>query len=393
MNSKTIAAVAAVVVIVIAAAGAYAFLSDNDGEDHGSGIYDVSGREVQVYGPIEKVALAGTECVDAFAAVMGDGWEDYVCMMPADMDGSLPGAQQREPEKAEIIYDMYPELQELPKFPDIYMTLMTGSLSISGLVESGADMVIMPWANLSYFPDSVDTLFQALDDAGIAVVNVDFYNGDYSIGVAESNLAPLGELMDRTDRVNEIIAWYDGCIENVNDVLATIPESERGKTVYYELTTDEGHKYGRVVGMGTNDVTAVGATNVLSGGVDMEWSDDKMLAANPDVIIVATTGYFGSEQYFGYGQHPSQAQIDSLVSTFENRDIWDELTAVQNGAVEFRYGEFRNSVAGIYDLYSTAKLVYPEHFEHFDAYGTVSQFFDEYMSWSFDGVWSYSLAS
>lgn len=392
MNSKIIAAVA-VVVILVAAVGAYVALSDNRStEDHGSGYYDASGREVQVYGEIETVALAGTECVDIFSAAMGEDWDSYVCMMPADMDGSLPGSQSRDVDKAEIIYSMYPELESLPKCPDTYTSMSSGSFPVEQIISSGADMVIIPYANLSYFPDLIESTFNSFEDAEITVLCVDFYNGEFTAEVAERNFDALGNIMGVTERTDAIIQWYSDAIDDVMDVIDTIPESEKGKTVYYEVTTMDGTTYGRVVGMGTNDVTAVGAVNVLNGGVDMNWDDDKMMAANPDVIIIATTGYFGATQYFGYGQEPTQEQLDAMVANFESRNIWDELTAVQNGAVEFRYGEFRNTPAGIYDLTATAKLVYPEYFENVDPVGVVEEYYDLFMPWSFDGTWSYTLA-
>lgn len=391
MNSKFVAAIAAIV-ILIAAVGAYAAISDKgDAEDHGSGFYDASGREVQVYGDIEKVAIAGTECVDIFAAAMGDGWDSYVCMMPADMDGSLEGSQSRDADKAEIIYEMYPALNDLPKCPDTYTYMSGGSFPVEQIITSGADMVMIPYANLSYFPDLIESTFKSFADAEITVLCVDFYNGDYTAEVAERNFDALGNIMGVTDRTDIIIQWYSDAIDDVMSVIDTIPESEKGKTVYYEVTTSDGSTYGRVVGMGTNDVTAVGAVNVLDGGVDMNWDDDKMMAANPEVIIIATTGYFGATQYFGYGQNPTQDQLDSMVSSFESRNIWDELSAVQNGAVEFRYGEFRNTPAGIYDLTATAKLVYPEYFEGVDPVSVVSEYYDLFMPWSFDGTWSYTL--
>ena len=60
--------------------------------------------------------------------------------------------------------------------------------------------------------------------------------------------------------------------------------------------------------------------------------------------------------------------------------------------MEFRYGEFRNTPAGIYDLTATAKLVYPEYFENVDPVGVVEEYYDLFMPWSFDGTWSYTLA-
>ena len=90
MDKKFIAVIA-VIVIIIAAVGVWAATSnsDNGSDDGGDGdsitVTDYMGRDVTVNLPVERVALTTAECVDLFAAVVGEGWENYVCMWPEDM--------------------------------------------------------------------------------------------------------------------------------------------------------------------------------------------------------------------------------------------------------------------------------------------------------------------
>ena len=268
MNSKIIAAVA-VLVIVVAAIGVY-IATDNGGDKVQDDretitVTDVAGRQVEVKFPVEKVALGGTEVVDLFAATVGDGWEDYVCMMPADMDGSLTGSQAREPQKAELIYSMYPELADLPKCPDMYMALQQATLNLDSILESGADVIILPYATLSYFPDQLDNIVNTLESGGVAVYFTDFYGGTFSLEDAGNNFDGLGVMMGCEERTDRIVTWYNDAIKTVTDRIAAMPESEKGKTVMYEVTMGDGTTYGRIMGMGLPDVDAVGAVSVADG--------------------------------------------------------------------------------------------------------------------------------
>ena len=42
-------------------------------------------------------------------------------------------------------------------------------------------------------------------------------------------------------------------------------------------------------------------------------------------------------------------------------------------------------------LLLVTKLVYPEYFEGVDPVSVVSEYYDLFMPWSFDGTWSYTL--
>ena len=401
MNSKIIAAVA-VLVIVVAAVGVY-IATDNGGDKVQDDretitVTDVAGRQVEVKFPVEKVALGGTEVVDLFAATVGDGWEDYVCMMPADMDGSLTGSQAREPQKAELIYSMYPELADLPKCPDMYMALQQATLNLDSILESGADVIILPYATLSYFPDQLDNIVNTLESGGVAVYFTDFYGGTFSLEDAGNNFDGLGVMMGCEERTNTIVAWYNDAIKTVTDRIAAMPESEKGKTVMYEVTMGDGTTYGRIMGMGLPDVDAVGAVSVADGapgGVITDWTADDLMAANPDAIVIACSAYFGStsEQLFGFGVDITEEELEDLAAPYLNRDssVLKETTAYKNGAIQFRYGELRNTPAGVYDLYATAELLYPEEFADLDPKAVVDEYYEQFMPWSFEGNWSYNL--
>lgn len=92
MNNKLLAAVA-VAIIVVAAAAAVVLTRDgggNGGSADGVTVTDSSGREVFVPTPVERVAITDPTIIEVFAQAVGEGWEDYVCLLPQDIETREP---------------------------------------------------------------------------------------------------------------------------------------------------------------------------------------------------------------------------------------------------------------------------------------------------------------
>lgn len=100
MDKKITALVAAVVAVVVIAAAVWALNPDgDDGKDEGSDtvfVTDMTGEEVEVTLPVERVAITSSSLLDMFIILAGEDWADYVCMMPSDL-------QTREPAKYDLL--------------------------------------------------------------------------------------------------------------------------------------------------------------------------------------------------------------------------------------------------------------------------------------------------
>lgn len=391
MNGKTLAVIGVVVIVIVAAAAYFAF-SGNDSPEDSDGsetltVTDIYGNDVTVSLPVTKVVLGETSIIDTFAAVVGENWTDYVVMMPSDLE-------TREPDKANLLYSQYPELRDLPKMPDFYST---GEFPVEEVAAVDPDLVLLPGATIAYMPGMSDQ-YQPLTDSGIGVMLIDFYSYGLTDTVAAANLDPLGEIMGCTDRSDRIVDWYNEKVDVVSSVVNQMPDSEKNVKVYYEVMSGTDPLVpGRVVAMGTPELDVLGAVNVADGapnGVypDGQWSDEMMAAANPDVIILVSTGYFGSDRLFGYGTDATDDELAAATAPYLERPGWQETDAMKDGNIFFTYGELRNGVQGVFDLYSVASIMYPEEFGDLDATATLMEYYEEFMPWSFEGVWSYLVA-
>lgn len=143
--------------------------------------------------------------------------------------------------------------------------------------------------------DTEESLDELQEQLGIPVVFVEAYLDDY--GAAYKT---LGELLDMEDRGNELSAYCDSIYKDVEDTMATIPESERVNMAYL---------------LGENGLNAIAKTSVQGQVIDM--------VANNVVVVDDVSGK-------GNGNEISLEQIA----------VWDpELIIFQKGSIYDTVGE------------------------------------------------------
>lgn len=131
--------------------------------------------------------------------------------------------------------------------------------------------------------DTKESLDALQEQLGIPVVFVEAYLKDY--GAAYKT---LGELLNREDRGNELSDYCGKVYKEVEDTMATIPESERVNMAY--LLGDNGLNaiaktsvQAQVVDMVANNVVVV--DDVSGKGNGNEISLEQIAVWNPDLII------------------------------------------------------------------------------------------------------------
>lgn len=384
MNSKSIAAVIVVIVVIVAAVCAWQLTSDDGGGNAGEGdtitVVDSSDRTVTVNLPVQRVAICDPTLVEIFAMAVGDGWEDYVCLLSEDI-------QTREPAKWELLKENYPSLADLPMCGDLF----ANGLPAEDIIAAEADLVLIPGATANYMP-GMNQQIQGLEDMGISVVYLEFYDKSFTEGIAEKNIGILGDIMGTSDVADRVVEYYD---EAYNHVIDTIADNGGSKdfTFYVELPMSDPSIYGSVVAMGCPEFNVLGGTNICTAasGSDQSWNLEKMQNPDgdgPDYIVMVSTPYYGAPPVLGYGATDTDAECQALIDQYTSRPGWDSLKAVEDGNVIMCYGELRNSVFGLVDLYSVAMMIYPELFTQEDLDEVISTL-DELSPFGFDGTWSY----
>lgn len=389
MDKKITALVAAVVAVVIIAAAAWALNpGGDDGKDEGSDtvvVTDMTGEEVEVTLPVERVAITSSSLLDMFIIIAGEDWADYVCMMPSDL-------QTREPAKYDLLMETYPQLADVPTSPDLYSS---GSFPDETIAVTEPDLVLLEYPTMQWLQYD-ESNYPILTSMGVSVLQLDMYTDPFAEGAIDTNMNALGAALGQQDRADEIIAFWYEQFDLVESILDSVPESEKTLVAYTEIMGSgqiSSSAYGTTGTMGFSELTFVGVTNSSDQAMET-YSYERLLSIDPDYIIIAVSSYYqqGDAGYaLGYGVTSTEA-AQQVVEEYKSRPGWSNLTAVQNDNIILYYPELGFTPAAFEKVLYLAEFLYPEYCGDLDADAIMDEYFDRFLPFDVTGLWYYKAA-
>lgn len=246
-------------------------------------ITDVTGRDVEIPETVDRVVvLSAGECEIVYALGAGDlvvGRGEY-CNYPAEAQ-DVTAVQSGAETNVEQIIALEPQV--------VIMSAM----------------------------DQTEEQIAALETAGIAVI----LSTETNIDGVYASIRVIGEALNCQDAAEETVASMQATFDKLREDAALQSNTPSAyPTVYFEVSPLE---YGLWTA-GSNTfmdeiAQMLGLTNIFSD-VDgwAQISEEQVIERNPDYIVTIT-------MYFGEGETPEQEIL--------NRTSWQEMTAIQNGAV------------------------------------------------------------
>ena len=389
MDKKITALVAAVVVVVIIVAAVWALNpGGDDGKDEGSDtvvVTDMTGEEVEVTLPVERVAITSSSLLDMFIILAGEDWADYVCMMPSDL-------QTREPAKYDLLMETYPQLADVPTSPDLYSS---GSFPDETIAVTEPDLVLLEYPTMQWLQYD-ESNYPILTSMGVSVLQLDMYTDPFAEGAIDTNMNALGAALGQQDRADEIIAFWYEQFDLVESILESVPESEKTLVAYTEIMGSgqiSSSAYGTTGTMGFSELTFVGVTNSSDQATET-YSYERLLSIDPDYIIIAVSSYYqqGDAGYaLGYGVTSTEA-AQQVVEEYKSRPGWSNLTAVQNDNIILYYPELGFTPAAFEKVLYLAEFLYPEYCGDLDVDAIMDEYFDRFLPFDVTGLWYYKAA-
>lgn len=389
MDKKITALVAAVVVVVIIVAAVWALNpGGDDGKDEGSDtvvVTDMTGEEVEVTLPVERVAITSSSLLDMFIILAGEDWADYVCMMPSDL-------QTREPAKYDLLMETYPQLADVPTSPDLYSS---GSFPDETIAVTEPDLVLLEYPTMQWLQYD-ESNYPILTSMGVSVLQLDMYTDPFAEGAIDTNMNALGAALGQQDRADEIIAFWYEQFDLVESILESVPESEKTLVAYTEIMGSgqiSSSAYGTTGTMGFSELTFVGVTNSSYQATET-YSYERLLSIDPDYIIIAVSSYYqqGDAGYaLGYGVTSTET-AQQVVEEYKSRPGWSNLTAVQNDNIILYYPELGFTPAAFEKVLYLAEFLYPEYCGDLDADAIMDEYFDRFLPFDVTGLWYYKAA-
>ena len=334
-------------------------------------ITDITGREVQVSVPVERVILgegrqiyftAALDTEEPFKRVVG--WRDD--FKKADLDG-YNGYLEK-----------FPQIETIPTFGG----MKDGTFDIEQAVALKPDVIIMNTEAKSATEES--GYIEKLAKVGIPLVYIDFR--EKPMEHTDDSMRIIGKLFGKEERAEEFVAFHDEQIARVTEVLAKAGDIEK-PVVFMERAG--GYTDDCCMSFGNENF---GKMVELAGGINMAKdfipgtfgtvNPEQIIASNPEQIIITGSNwelYVPGGNWVGVGPGADQAEAARKLAVLMERPAFTGVKAVQDGNVHAIWHQFYNSPYQFVAIQQIAKWLHPDLFKDVDADQTFREMHDRFL--------------
>jgi len=221
---------------------------------------------------------------------------------------------------------------------------------------------------------------KTLEDAGITLVQMNFHKPE----TYEGEVRSLGWLLDRKERVEELIDFENEHLSLIEERVKGLKDSEKPR-VYAESYKDL--QYG-ATGSVSAAIDPCGGINIfadLNGTKDID--SEKVISENPQVILKMTFNtYIPASGY----DAKNTTQMEAKIKDIENRTGWSNMDAVKDGRVYIISSDASSIHPSIFNSY-VAKWLHPDLFKDVDPVAVHSEWLQKFLGIEFKGVYGYPL--
>ncbi|RVC81235.1 ABC transporter substrate-binding protein [Mesorhizobium sp. M4A.F.Ca.ET.022.05.2.1] len=324
-------------------------------------VTDVTGREVEVNVPVERVILgegrqvylvAALDAEDPFKRIVG--WrEDF---------------SQADPDNYAAYLEKFPRMAEIPTFGGF----KDGTFDVEQAVSLKPDVILM---NIESKQATEDAKYiEKLASAGIPLVYVDFRERPFIN--TEPSMRLFGKLFGKEERAEEFIAFRAAEIARVTDVI------EKAKPARPKVFIERAGGYSEDCCMSFGDdnfgkfVEMAGGDNIamdIIPGTFGTLNPEQIIASNPDQIIVTGgwwEAYVPGGAWVGVGPGRDEAEALRKLKALTERPALTGVKAVENGQVHAIWHQFYNSPYQFVAIQQMAKWLHPDLFADLDPEAT-----------------------
>jgi len=334
-------------------------------------VTDITGREVQVNVPVERVILGEGRQIYFTAALDTDapfkrvvGWRDD--FKKADLDGY------------NIYLEKFPEMAKIPTFGG----MKDGTFDIEQAVALKPDVIIMNTEAKSATEES--GYIEKLAKVGIPLVYIDFR--EKPMQHTDQSMRIIGKLFGKEARAEEFVTFHDEQLARVTDVLARAGGIDK-PVVFME----------RAGGYSDDCCMSFGDENFgkmveIAGGVNMAKdiipgtfgtvNPEQIIASNPDQVIVTGSNwelYVPGGKWVGVGPGADAATAMKKLAVLMQRPAFTGVKAVEEGNVHAIWHQFYNSPYQFVAVQQIAKWLHPDLFKDLDPDATFKELHERFL--------------
>jgi len=323
-------------------------------------IVDSANRTVTIYKPAKRIISQGTWT-----------YEPLFVLGAKDRLVAITNTAQR-------VYSFVPEIEDKPTVGEYR------EIDYEKVLENNPDLYIIGSDR------DIEDIEDKLKPLGTTIVVLKFSQ----INKFEEEFNTLSKLIGDDTNVEAFLAWRNSQLTQIRERTETIDPKIRVYNEYSDMPWTTATS-----GSGTHDViTMAGGYNIAdvlnmpnSAEVDPEW----VMVQNPEVIIIPAFFDYAPTDLTRYDM-VSTENAKQFIEDLTNRAGWKEIDAVKNGRVHVLDGECSACSCrggGLIGVCYCVKWFYPEEFEDLDPEAIHREYFEEWLSVPYQGVWAYPQAT
>lgn len=338
-------------------------------------VTDVMGRQLRLPAPPRRVVLGFY--FEEYTAIGGtEGLERLVGLSRAPWAGWRPAIWSR-------YVAVHPRLDTLA---DVGAS-EDGNFSLEKLVALKPDLLILSEGHHKALAD----LPARIEALGIPILVL-----DYNAQTLERHLLStraLGAALGEGGRAEALAQWYEAGFRDIQRRVQAAREAGSPRPrVYVELgqggagvigNTYNGTMWGRIV-------ETLGAENIAAGRIPGAWGPlhpEMVLAARPDVIVIAGSSWVNRPHCVRTGHGASLEETRASLAPYAAREGWAALPAVQRGEIHAIEHGLARTLMDIAPMQYLAKCFYPAQFADTDPVATLRAYQDRWLPVPYSGTW------
>lgn len=203
----------------------------------------------------------------------------------------------------------------------------------------------------------------------------------------------VGKMLGKESKVDEMVDYAnqktDAVLQRVQKVISS---GIKKPVLYWECGNVAPDKIGQTDG----DVKTswgyvwdkLGADNISIGVTGQPLNAEKVLASNPDIIIIGGANWSPTDNIMRLGFFATGQSANEHLSLYTQRAGWSDLNAIKNGrlyALHYNLYIRPYNFAGVEEM---AKFLFPSEFEDLNPEKDRKEFFDKYMPVKYSGLFS-----
>jgi iron complex transport system substrate-binding protein len=351
--------------VAFAAAVSLALIADTAIAGELVKIKDITGREVEVSVPVDRVILgegrqiyftAALDTEKPFGRVVG--WRDD--FKKADLDGY------------NAYLEKFPEMAAIPTFGG----MKDGTFDIEQAVALKPDVIIMNTEAKSATEEA--GYIEKLAKVGIPLVYIDFR--EKPMQNTDASMRIIGKLFGKEARAEEFVSFRQEQMATVTDRLAKAGDLKK-PVVFME----------RAGGYSDDCCMSFGNENFgkmvdLAGGINMAAefipgtfgtvNPEQIIASNPDQVIITGSNwelYVPGGKWVGVGPGADPVRAKEKLAVLTERPAFTGIKAVKDQNVHAIWHQFYNSPYQFIAVQQIAKWLHPELFQDVDVDATFKE--------------------